>query len=117
MLWPRWRLHLSGPHNEPRLLCRQSVNFSKGRASRTVAGSGRLPILLIPCYPHATVPYVPLSDPEVIHRVLSEKKQLFELLLRRYNQRLYRAGCRAGRSGSRGGGHAECLVKAYEHLA
>ena len=66
-------------------------NFSKGRASRTVAGSGRLPILLMPCYPHATVPYVPLSDPEVIHRVLSEKKQLFELLLRRYNQRLYRA--------------------------
>lgn len=56
-----------------------------------MAGSGRLPILLIPCYPHATVPYVPLSDPEVIHRVLSEKKQLFELLLRRYNQRLYRA--------------------------
>ena len=37
------------------------------------------------------MPYVPLSDPEIIHRVLSEKKQLFELLLRRYNQRLYRA--------------------------
>ncbi|WP_208130689.1 MULTISPECIES: sigma-70 family RNA polymerase sigma factor [unclassified Hymenobacter] len=38
------------------------------------------------------MPYAPLSDSEVISRVLAGEKQLFELLMRRYNQRLYRAG-------------------------
>jgi RNA polymerase sigma-70 factor (ECF subfamily) len=38
------------------------------------------------------LPYAPLSDVEVVSRVLAGEKQLYELLLRRYNQRLYRAG-------------------------
>ena len=42
--------------------------------------------------PLALMPYAPLSDSEVIHRVLAGEKQLFELLMRRYNQRLYRTG-------------------------
>ncbi|QHJ06329.1 sigma-70 family RNA polymerase sigma factor [Hymenobacter busanensis] len=38
------------------------------------------------------LPYAPLPDAEVIRRVLAGEKQLYELLLRRYNQRLYRVG-------------------------
>jgi len=38
------------------------------------------------------MPYHPLTDAVVIHRVLAGEKALFELLMRRYNQRLYRTG-------------------------
>ena len=40
----------------------------------------------------ARMPYAPLPDSEVIRRALAGGKQLFELLMRRYNQRLYRTG-------------------------
>ncbi|GAB3846705.1 RNA polymerase sigma factor [Hymenobacter terrigena] len=42
--------------------------------------------------PLALMPYLPLTNAEVIGRVLAGEKQLFELLMRRYNQRLFRVG-------------------------
>ncbi|MCC3159011.1 RNA polymerase sigma factor [Hymenobacter sp. 15J16-1T3B] len=42
--------------------------------------------------PPSSLPYAPLSDLEVVQRVLNGEKQLYELLLRRHNQRLYRIG-------------------------
>jgi RNA polymerase sigma-70 factor (ECF subfamily) len=43
----------------------------------------------------AAEPVIPLSleipDEEVVHRVVAGERELFELLLRRYNQRVYRA--------------------------
>lgn len=38
------------------------------------------------------MPYAPLPDSEVICRVLEGDKLLFELRMRRYNQRLCRTG-------------------------
>ncbi|WP_303311572.1 RNA polymerase sigma factor [Hymenobacter sp. BT730] len=65
------------------------------------------------------MPYTPLSDLEVIHRVLSGEKQLFELLMRRYNQRLYRTGLAA--LGGNVAGVEETMqnawIKAYQHLS
>jgi RNA polymerase sigma-70 factor, ECF subfamily len=41
---------------------------------------------------HAAVPLpVEISDEEVVRRVVGGERELFELLLRRYNQRVYRA--------------------------
>ncbi|AIZ63995.1 hypothetical protein PK28_10395 [Hymenobacter sp. DG25B] len=64
------------------------------------------------------MPYTPLSDLEVIERVLAGEKQLFELLMRRYNQRLYRTGLAV-----LGGNVAEveeamqnAWIKAFQHL-
>ncbi|MBH8569319.1 RNA polymerase sigma factor [Microvirga sp. STS02] len=42
--------------------------------------------------PLALMPYNPLTDAEIISRVLAGEKQLFELLMRRYNQRMFRTG-------------------------
>ncbi|MBH8557078.1 sigma-70 family RNA polymerase sigma factor [Hymenobacter negativus] len=42
--------------------------------------------------PLALMPYSPLTDAEIISRVLAGEKQLFELLMRRYNQRMFRTG-------------------------
>lgn len=39
---------------------------------------------------HSTA--APVSDAELISRILGGEKQLFELLIRKYNQRLYRIG-------------------------
>lgn len=59
----------------------------------------------------------PLSDEEVVARVLAGETSLFEIVMRRYNQRLYRAA----RAILRNDGEAEdvmedAYVRAYEHL-
>ena len=59
----------------------------------------------------------PLSDEEVVTRVLAGEKSMFEIVMRRYNQRLYRVA----RSILRDDGEAEdvmqdAYVRAYEHL-
>src|SRR5215467_10797938 len=59
----------------------------------------------------------PLSDEEVIARVLAGETNLFEIVVRRYNQRLYRVA----RAILRSDGEAEdvmqdAYVRAYEHL-
>lgn len=59
----------------------------------------------------------PLSDEEVVTRVLAGEKNLFEIVMRRYNQRLYRVA----RAILRNDGEAEdvmqdAYVRAYEHL-
>ena len=38
----------------------------------------------------AAAPVTPLTDEEIVHRVSSGDVQMFEILMRRYNQRLYR---------------------------
>jgi RNA polymerase sigma-70 factor (ECF subfamily) len=58
-----------------------------------------------------------LQDEEVVRRVLAGETALFEILMRRYNQRLYRVS----RSILRNDGEAEdvmqdAYVRAYEHL-
>jgi RNA polymerase sigma-70 factor (ECF subfamily) len=60
----------------------------------------------------------PLSDEEVISRVLAGETALFEIIMRRHNQRLYRVA----RSILRNDSEAEdvmqdAYVRAYEHLA
>ena len=64
------------------------------------------------------MPYAPLSDSEVIHRVLAGEKPLFELLMRRYNQRLYRTGIAVlGQPAPAEEAMQSAWVKAYEQLA
>src|SRR5213082_2098206 len=58
-----------------------------------------------------------LADEEVVHRVLAGETALFEILMRRYNQRLYRVA----RAILRNDAEAEdvmqdAYVRAYEHL-
>src|SRR5213082_2475250 len=58
-----------------------------------------------------------LADEEVVHRVLAGETALFEILMRRYNQRLYRVA----RAILRNDTEAEdvmqdAYVRAYEHL-
>src|SRR5690348_12765764 len=60
----------------------------------------------------------PLSDEEVVCRVLAGETALFELIMRRYNQRLYRMA----RAILRDDAEAEevmqdAYVRAYEHLS
>ena len=59
----------------------------------------------------------PLSDEEVVTRVLAGEKSMFEIVMRRYNQRLYRVA----RAILHDDGEAEdvmqdAYVRAYEHL-
>src|SRR5437879_6026372 len=59
-----------------------------------------------------------LTDEEVVTRVLNGETALFEILMRRYNQRLYRVA----RAILRDDGEAEdvmqdAYVRAYQHLA
>src|SRR5205814_3872947 len=59
----------------------------------------------------------PLSDEEVVRRVLAGETALFEIIMRRYNQRLYRMA----RAILRNDVEAEdvmqdAYVRAYEHL-
>src|SRR5215471_17641431 len=59
----------------------------------------------------------PVSDEEVVARVLAGETSLFEIVMRRYNQRLYRVA----RAILRNDGEAEdvmqdAYVRAYEHL-
>ncbi|MCC3152953.1 RNA polymerase sigma factor [Hymenobacter sp. BT770] len=68
--------------------------------------------------PLAVMPFVPLTDSEVIHRVLAGEKKLFELLMRRYNQRLYRTGiAMLGHPAAAEEAMQNAWVKAYEQLA
>ncbi|MBC6989872.1 RNA polymerase sigma factor [Hymenobacter sp. BT491] len=68
--------------------------------------------------PLAAMPYAPLPDIDVIGRVLAGEKQLFELLMRRYNQRLYRAGIAVlGDAEAVEEAMQNAWVKAYEHLS
>src|SRR5437763_16527878 len=60
----------------------------------------------------------PLSDEEIVRRVLDGETALFELIMRRYNQRLYRMA----RAILRDDAEAEdvmqdAYVRAYEHLS
>src|SRR5713226_10288551 len=60
----------------------------------------------------------PLSDEEVVARVLAGETAMFEIVMRRYNQRLYRVA----RIILRNDGEAEdvmqdAYVRAYEHLS
>ena len=62
-------------------------------------------------------PQDPLSDEEVVARVLAGETSMFEIVMRRYNQRLYRVA----RSILRNDSEAEdvmqdAYVRAYEHL-
>lgn len=62
-------------------------------------------------------PSLPLSDEEIVRRVLAGETQLYELLMRRYNQRLYRAA----RAVVKNDAEAEDVmqdthVRAYVHL-
>ena len=59
----------------------------------------------------------PLSDEEVVTRVLAGETGMFEIIMRRHNQRLYRVA----RAILRNDGEAEdvmqdAYVRAYEHL-
>ena len=59
----------------------------------------------------------PLSDEEVVARVLAGETGMFEIVMRRHNQRLYRVA----RAILRNDGEAEdvmqdAYVRAYEHL-
>ena len=60
----------------------------------------------------------PLSDEEVVRRVLDGETALFELLMRRYNQRLYRVARAILRDGSEAEDvMQDAYVRAYEHLS
>ncbi|ALD20871.1 RNA polymerase sigma factor [Hymenobacter sp. DG25A] len=65
------------------------------------------------------MPYTPLSDQEIIERVLAGEKQLFELLMRRYNQRLYRTGLAVlgGNAAEAEEAMQSAWVKAFQHLS
>ena len=59
----------------------------------------------------------PMSDEEVVERVLSGETALFELIMRRYNQRLYRAARAIVRDDSQAEDIMQAAyVRAYEHL-
>ena len=59
----------------------------------------------------------PISDEEVVARVLAGETALFEVIMRRYNQRLYRAARAITRDDSRAEDILQAAyVHAYEHL-
>ena len=59
----------------------------------------------------------PLSDEEVVRRVLDGETALFELIMRRYNQRLYRVARAILRDDSEAEDvMQDAYVRAYEHL-
>jgi len=59
-----------------------------------------------------------LSDEEVVARVLGGEKGLFEILVRRYNQRLYRVALGIlGNDGEAEDVMQDAYVRAYSHLA
>ncbi|HTM66959.1 MAG TPA: RNA polymerase sigma factor [Flavipsychrobacter sp.] len=58
-----------------------------------------------------------LSDKEVVERILSGEKRLFELLIRKYNQRLYRIARSIVTEDSEIEDLMQCAyIRAYEHL-
>lgn len=59
-----------------------------------------------------------LDDEEVVARVLAGEKALFEILMRRYNQRLYRVALAIlGNDGEAEDVMQDAYVRAYTHLA
>lgn len=58
-----------------------------------------------------------ISDEEIVHRVLAGETALFEVIMRRYNQRLYRAARAITRNDSLAEDIMQAAyVRAYEHL-
>src|SRR2546427_12969514 len=59
----------------------------------------------------------PLSDEEVVTRVLAGETAMFEIVMRRHNQRLYRVARAILRNDGGGEGVLpDAYVRAYEHL-
>ena len=59
----------------------------------------------------------PLSDEEVVARVLAGETSMFEIVMRRYNQRLYRVARAILRNDSEAEDvMQDAYVRAYEHL-
>jgi RNA polymerase sigma-70 factor, ECF subfamily len=59
----------------------------------------------------------PLSDDEVVARVLAGETSIFEIVMRRYNQRLYRVARAILRNDGEGEDvMQDAYVRAYEHL-
>ncbi|WP_346318063.1 sigma-70 family RNA polymerase sigma factor [Chitinophaga sp. YIM B06452] len=59
----------------------------------------------------------PVSDEELIARILAGEKRLFELLIRRYNQRLYRIGMSILENEAEAEDAMQtAYINAYEHL-
>ncbi|HTN07893.1 RNA polymerase sigma factor [Agriterribacter sp.] len=64
-----------------------------------------------------TLPLSQLSDTELVSRVLSGEKHLFEWIMRRYNQRLFRAGISIlGDDMEVEDAMQNAYIKAYQHL-
>jgi RNA polymerase sigma-70 factor (ECF subfamily) len=58
-----------------------------------------------------------LSDTELVNRILAGEKQLFELIMRRHNQRLFRIGMTIlGNNTAVEEAMQTAYIKAYEHL-
>lgn len=59
-----------------------------------------------------------ISDIELIDRILKGEKRLFEMIIRRYNQRLYRLGMSVlNNEAEAEDAMQNAYIKAYEHLA
>lgn len=59
-----------------------------------------------------------IPDTELIHRILEGEKRLFEIIIRRYNQRLYRVGMSVlNNEAEAEDAMQNTYIKAYEHLA
>jgi len=59
----------------------------------------------------------PLNDEEVVARVLAGETSMFEIVMRRYNQRLYRVARAILRNDSEAEDvMQDAYVRAYEHL-
>src|SRR4051812_39713735 len=62
-------------------------------------------------------PALELSDEEVVRRVLNGETGLFEIIMRRYNQRLYRAArCILGEAAEAEDLIQDAYVRAFTHL-
>lgn len=60
----------------------------------------------------------PISDEELIQRILAGEKRLFELLIRKYNQRLYRIGMSILENETEAEDAMQTTyINAYEHLS
>lgn len=67
--------------------------------------------------PTTVISQDPLSDEEVVARVLAGETSMFEIVMRRYNQRLYRvAGAILRNDGEAEDVMQDAYVRAYEHL-
>ncbi|MEO6801896.1 MAG: RNA polymerase sigma factor [Granulicella sp.] len=65
----------------------------------------------------ATPPMETMTDEEVVTRVLAGEVELFEVIMRRYNQRIYRAARAITRDDSKAEDIMQAAyVRAYEHL-